>query len=162
VDRERFVHGCAVAEECIKAAMEEIRRFGVHTEVSGAKSAQKVGGFHQTFHGPVTILNQATATDNAIQNIEQMGDTGANLQEISELLKQSMELTGRDVVEGLRCIESIATEVQKPEERRDWGSILDFGERLTSIVQKATDVAGKLAPYMPTIATFIGQARHHL
>jgi hypothetical protein len=160
-DAAQFEKDCAIAEVCIRGAMDEIRNFGVYSDKANPP-AQKSSGAVQNFFGTVNIQNQAIATDNAIQHIEQMGNTGNDLKEIAELLKQSMDLTGREQVEGLKSLESIATEVQRPEQRRNWKGILDAGEKLTNIVQKTTDVATKLAPYMPTIATFIEQAKHHL
>lgn len=93
------------------------------------------------------IYGQAIATDNAIQNIGQMGNTGTSLREIATLLDQSLDLTARQRLDGLRAIEAIASEEQKPEARRDWKSIVDWGDKLLSISAHATDVATKLAPH---------------
>jgi hypothetical protein len=119
-------------------------------------------GVSQTFHGPVTIQSQAIATDNAIQNIGQMGDIGASLKEVARLFQESMELTGRQIQEGLAGIEGLASEVKKPEDRRNSKSILDYGEKVLGIAGKATDLASKLAAYTPHIATLVEHARHLL
>jgi hypothetical protein len=75
----------------------------------------------QNFLGNVTIQNQAIATDSAIQNVEHMGDaTGSSLREIAEVFKQSDELKRREVGEGLAGIEVLASEIQKPEPKRNW------------------------------------------
>jgi hypothetical protein len=109
----------------------------------------------------VTIHHQAIATSNAIQKIGHMGDnTGASLKEISDLLQQSEELSPREVKEGLAHIEAVAVEVEKPEAKRDWKAILQRGEAIVSLTNKATDLAAKLAPYTPAIFTLMEQAKH--
>src|SRR6266849_68901 len=95
-EHQLFVDGCRTAEASLKAVVKEIENFGVHVEQNPVKTAAGRGGPHQTFHGPVTIQNQAIATDNAIQKIGNMGDTiGASLKEIAEVFKQSEELSKR-------------------------------------------------------------------
>jgi hypothetical protein len=90
-----------------------------------------------------------------------MGDnTGASLKEISDLLQQSEELSPREVKEGLAHIEAVAVEVEKPEAKRDWKAILQRGEAIVSLTNKATDLAAKLAPYTPAIFTLMEQAKH--
>jgi hypothetical protein len=162
-DVEVFNHGRETARACIKSVVEEIQNFGIQSKTgTPLPPPEKASGFQQIFKGPVTIQNQAVATDNAIQNIEQMGTTGSDLKEIANLLKQSMELTGREQSEGLHAIEVIASEAKKPESSRDWRSIMDWGEKLTSVASKATDLTVKLAPYMPAIAKFVEEAAKRL
>jgi len=111
----------------------------------------------------VTIQNQAIATDNAIQKIGNMGDTiGASLKEIAEVFKQSEELSKREIKEGLAGIEALAVEIQKPEAKRNWKSVLDYGQLVLSIGDKATDLANKLVRYSPHITTLMEQAKHWL
>ncbi len=75
-DKARFERDCATAQECIKAALEGIRVFGVYTE--RAEPTTKEGAeWHQTFNAPVTIHNQAIAMGGSTQSVGQMGDTGA-------------------------------------------------------------------------------------
>lgn len=128
-DHRLFVDGCRTAETTLRAVVREIENFGVHVEGSATKSAAaSQGGVHQTFHGPVTIQSQAIATDNAIQKIGQVGNTiGSSLKEIADLFQQSQDLTKRQVKDGLAGIEALAFEVQKPEEKRNWKSVLDCG-----------------------------------
>jgi hypothetical protein len=161
-DRQAFYDDCALADACIRGAIEEIQTFGVHTEKPMQKSRERGGGFQQIFDGPVTIQNQAIATDRAIQKIGQMGDSGVRLRELAALLNESMELTGRERVEGLKAIEDIAKEEQKPEKHRDWKTILLGSRLLITIADKATDVGIKLAPHIPNIHKLIETAMKHL
>jgi len=135
-DREIFERACAIAEESIKGAIKEIRDFGVYSGGAEMPTSQKRGGVQQTFLGPVVIQSQAIATDSAIQNIGQMGNVGANLREIANLLGQSMDLTGREKLDGLKAIEVIDSETQKQESRRNWRSIMNWGEKPVSIAEK--------------------------
>jgi hypothetical protein len=162
-DIEAFNRGRDIAMACINSVIEELHNFGIQSK-SGAPlpPPKQTGGFQQIFKGPVTIQNQAVATDNAIQDIGQMGTTGSDLKEIADLLKQSMELTGREQSEGLHAIEVIASEIKKPESTRDWKSILDWGEKLAGIASKATDLTVKLAPYMPAVVRFVEEAAKRL
>ena len=75
------------------------------------------GGVQQNFHGPVTIHAQAIATDDAIQNIGNIGN-GTSLKEIAALLQESMELKRREVQDGLKAVEEIASEIPKAPEKR--------------------------------------------
>lgn len=156
-DKARFQKDCDIAAECIKAALEEIRALGVYSGSDPARTAN-VRTFHQNFNAPVTFQNQAIATDNSIQLIGQMGDTGTGLEEIRALLDQSMEITGREKSEGFQALKNIASEVQKPSESRNWKSILDCGEKLVGIASKATDMAIRLAPHMPVITVLVEEA----
>jgi hypothetical protein len=161
-DEQHFRADCGTADASIRAAIKEIEDFGVYVGQGKEEESARPGGVSQTFHGPVTIHNQAIATDNAIQKISQMGNTGISLREIADLFRQSMELTGRQVQEGLAGIEGLASEVEKPEERRNWRSVLDCGEKVLGIADKATDLASKLVPYTPHIVMLMEQAKHLL
>ncbi len=160
-DRRCFVSGCGPAEATLRAVVREIEHFGVHVGQPAITPAVDRGGVHQTFHGPVTIQRQAIATDNAIQKIGHMGDTiGASLREIAEVFRQSEELTPRQAKEGLAGIEALAIEVQKPEAKRNWKSVLDCGQTILTIADKATDLTHKLAPYLPVVVTLVQSAKH--
>jgi hypothetical protein len=169
-DQRSFSDGCKTAEAMLRAVIKEIENFGVHigqarTKAPDERSGRDYGGVHQTFHGPVTIQTQAIATDNAIQRISHagdMGDFGASLKEIADLFQRSEELKGREVKEGLARIEALAVEVQKPEEKRNWKSVLDCGQAVLSIADKATDLAHKLAPYTPAVVALMEKAKHIL
>lgn len=161
-DKEAFQKACAIAEGCIKGAIEDVRYFGVRSEVTNKKMRQSAGGVQQNFHGPVTFQNQAIATDNAIQNIGQMGGSAASLKEIAALLNDSLELTGRERLDGLKAIEGIASENAKPPASRNWKSMVDCGERLMTIAGKASDVATKLAPHLPAITAWVHEAAKKL
>jgi len=160
-EQRLFVDGCRTAEASLKAVVREIEEFGVHVEQHQEKPAVgRNGGRQQNFYGNVTFQNQAIATDNAIQKIEHMGDTtGASLKEIAHLLQQSEELKMREVREGLAGIEGLAVEVRQPEAKRNWKSILDYGQVILAVADKATDVAHKLAPYLPAVADLVHNAR---
>ncbi|MGA9798587.1 MAG: hypothetical protein WBQ68_06240 [Terriglobales bacterium] len=165
-DRMQFDEGCATAEETLKAAIREVEDYGVHEDKPAPIRKGRGGnggGLTQTFNAPVSIHNQAIATGKAIQQIEHMGDnTGSSLKEIADLLQQSEELSPREVKEGLAHIEAVAVEVQKPEAKRDWKTILQRGEAIVSLTNKATDLAVKLAQYMPAIFTLMEQAKHSI
>jgi hypothetical protein len=129
---------------------------------AAGKAAFGSQGVTQTFLGSVAIHNQVIATDNAIQNIDQMGDAGVSLKEIARLFRESMELKGRELQEGLAGIEVVASEVKKPEKDRNWKSILDGGGKVLDVAGKATDLASKLAPYTPHILALVDAAKHLL
>jgi hypothetical protein len=108
-------------------------------------------------------LNQAIATDSAIQRIGHVGDkTGADLKEISDLLQQSQDLTPRQVMHGIADIEALAVEVEKPEEKRNWRAVLDYGQKVLDLAVKATDLGAKLAQHPPTIVGLMEGAKHFL
>jgi hypothetical protein len=172
LNQEHFLTACKTAETTIKAGLKHIKEFGVHVEPAKAPAGEKgkgggegIGhsGVQQHFYSTVEIRNQVIATDSATQNIGQMGDTiGASLKEIAEVLKQSENLTRREVGEGLAGIETLAVEVQKPAEKRNWKSVLDCGQAVLAIAGKATDLAHKLAPYAPHVVALVDQAKHFL
>lgn len=166
-DAAAYQGACETSEETLRAAIRHIKDFGVYVEHLQAVSSRrgKAGstghGGGQHFYGP--IKNVAIAADNAAQNIGQVGDsTGASLKEIGELFQESMDLTRRQMQEGLAGIENLAVEVQKPEKSRNWKVVLDCGEKVLEIARKATDLASKLAPYTPAIVVLVEQARHML
>ena len=163
-DIREFQEGCRTAEETLKAAIREIEDFGVYEEQpkpTANSNRSGSGGVNQNFHGPVSIHNLAIAADKATQKIEHMGDkTGANLKEIAHLLQQSEELSPRQVKEGLAHIEAVAVEVSKPEEKRNWKAVLESSNAILELTNKATDLAGKIAPYTPAIITLIDNAKH--
>jgi hypothetical protein len=164
-ERGIFVDGCKTADATIRAVLREIEEFGIHIGQAKPEGPRKgaSGGMQQNFYGSVTFQNQAVATDNAIQKIGHMGDTtGASLREIADVFKQSEDLTRREAKEGLARIETLAVEVQKPAQKRNWKLVLECGQAVLAIADKATDLAHKLAPYTPHIVTLVEQARHFL
>jgi hypothetical protein len=75
------------------------------------------GSVSQTFHAPVT-MNQAIATDSAVQRIGHLGDkTGSALKEISDLLQQSQDLTPRQVKQGVADVEAWRSKSRSPRRR---------------------------------------------
>jgi hypothetical protein len=160
-DQGHYIAECRTAEATIRQALKHIEEFGVPADQSLAKPSR--GGVQQNFYGNVTIESQAIATDNAIQMIGHMRDTiGSSLKEIADLLQQSEELTPRQVREGLGGIETLAVEVQKPEAKRNWKSVLEYGQAVLGIADKATDLAHKLALHTPTIVALVQGAKHAL
>jgi len=129
----KFQSDCDIAVACIKGAINEIQAFGIRADTGAGKAPRTRGGFQQNFNGPVTIHNQAVATDKAIQHIGQLGNIGASLQEITALINQSLDLTGRERIEALKTIEALAAEMRKPEGARDWKSVFQYGETLARI-----------------------------
>jgi hypothetical protein len=168
-DVAAFQKACETTDASLRAAVKDIEDFGVYVEQPKPVSAGrgrgrgKSAGVSQTFNAPVTIHAQAIATDGAIQKIGHMGDTiGSSLKEIADLIQQSQDLTPRQVKEGLAGIETLAVEVQKPEAKRNWKSVLDCGVAVLEITGKATDLAHQLAPYIPAIGTLVQNAKHML
>jgi hypothetical protein len=162
-DSMAFRSACDTTEASIKAAIRHVEDFGAYIEEAKPTPVGQVsgrgGGVTQNFHGPVTIQAQAIATDSAIQKIEHMGDaTGASLKEIADLLQRSEDLTQKQVKEGLAGIEALAVEVQKPEERRNWKAVLDYGQKVLDIASRATDLGLKLAPFTPAIIAHMENA----
>jgi hypothetical protein len=168
-DADPFMRACETTDASLKAAIRHVQDFGVYIAqakpaTSKASGRGKVGsgGINQTFHAPVT-MNRAIATGSAIQKIGHMGDeTGSSLKEIAALLQQSEDLTPRQVKEGLAHIEAVASEVEKPEAKRDWKSILESGKAILELAGKATDLAAKFAPYTPAVLGFVEKAKHYL
>jgi hypothetical protein len=169
-DISAFFEGCNRFDATLKAAITHVEDFGVYIEqpkltltptpASVQKRREDSGGVSQTFHGPVYI-NQAIATDQAIQKIGHIGnETGTSLKEIAALLQRSEELSPRQVNEGLTHIEAVAAEVQKPEAKRDWKTLLERGKSILEVAGKATDLAHKLAPYTSTVAALIDKGQH--
>jgi hypothetical protein len=167
-DQQCFLGSCNTAEATIKAVLRYIEEFGVYVGPSGERGGKgksrtvSHGGVQQNFYGSVEIKNQAIATDNAIQRIGQMGDMGASLKEIAELFQQSEDLTKREIKEGLRQIEVLASEIQKPPDRRNWESMLESGEKVLAIAGKAADLAHNLAPHIHWVAGLVEKAKRLL
>lgn len=167
-DRTMFQRGCETVEVTLKAAIRSIEDFGVHAEQPKPAPARRGkdrngGGVTQTFNAPVSIHNLAIAADHAKQKIGNMGDeTSVSLREIATLLPQSMDLTPSQVQEALKGIEVLGTETQKPPQRRDWKSILNYGSSVLAIADKAADLGHKLAQYTPQIVALIEAAKQHL
>jgi hypothetical protein len=164
-DAQAFQKGCETTEASLKAAIKHIEDFGVYIEparvVPAGRGRSRSGGVN--FHAPVNVQNLAVAADNAVQRIGRVGDTtGTSLKEIADLLQQSEDLTPRQVKEGLAGIEALAVEARKPEAQRNWKSILDYGQAVLGIAEKATDLGHKLSLYTPAIATLVENAKHFL
>ena len=160
-DLEKFASDAEVADACLKGAIERIRVFGVaRDEPEPAKPARgrSRGSLTQHFHGPV---NQAVAMDSATQNVGHIGPSGSTVDEVVRLLRESEELTKREVGEAARAAEQLNAEVQKPDEGRNWKSVAEWGNTLLGIAGKATDLTEKLTSHMPWIAQLVEQARHH-
>lgn len=166
-DADAFQNACETTDASLRAAIRHVQDFGVYEQQAKPASTRRgrgrSGGVSQNFYGPTTFHSQAIATDGAIQKIGHMGDkTGASLKEIADLLQRSEDLTPRQVKEGLANIETLAVEVQKPEDKRNWKSILDCGQAVLDIADKAVDLGKKLAPYTPAILTLVDQAKHYI
>jgi hypothetical protein len=164
-DLRAYQEGSATAEQTLKAAIQEIEDFGVHVEEpkpATGRGRGRSGGISQNFHGP-TQINQAIATDSAVQRIGRLGNqTGADLKELSNLLQQSQDLSPNQVRQAVADVEALAVEVEKPEERRNWKAVLDTGQKILDVAGKATDLAGKLAPYLSPVVALIEAAGRHI
>ncbi|HEV2401604.1 MAG TPA: hypothetical protein VGS27_32000 [Candidatus Sulfotelmatobacter sp.] len=163
---QAFQNGCETARATLQAAIKEIQEFGLYTEqpkpVSARRGRGGNGGVHQTFHAPVT-MNQAIATDNAMQRVDHLGDeVGPSLGEIGELLKESDSISARQLSEVLKGIEVLTAETRKPAKKRDWKSIFTYGQLVLDVAGKAADVAHKLAPYTPAIVALLESGKQFL
>lgn len=164
-DLRIFREGCNTADATLRAAIRHVEDYGVFVvqpKPEPIGRGRGKGGVSQNFHGPVH-LNQAIATDSAVQRIGHVGNkTGTDLKEISNLLQQSQDLSPNQVRQAVADVEALAAEVEKPEERRNWKTVLDTGQKILDVAGKATDLAGKLAPYLPAVAGLIEAAGRHI
>ncbi len=164
IHAEAFQKGCAKVDATIRAAIRHVEDFGVHVEESKQteRGRGRGGAINQNFHGP-THVNQAIATDSAVQKIGRVGNqTGADLKDLSNLLQQSQDLSPNQVRQAVADIEALAVEVEKPEEKRNWKAVLDTGQKILDVAGKATDLAGKLGPYIATVVALIEAAGRHI
>lgn len=157
-----YERGCNAAEHCLKGAIEDIQRFDV--ELPTQPSTPQQAGLHISANAPITInSNLAIAMDNATQNVSQVTtQEGAKLEEITALLKQSLELTGRQMLEAVSAINAIAVEMQKPKSGWNWHTILDNTSKLSTIMTLATDVSAKIAPHLQWIVGLVEQGKQIL
>jgi hypothetical protein len=84
------------------------------------------------------------------------------IEEIRGLFEQSRNLTPEQVREGLIAADALTLQIQKPEHQRNWKSVLDCGQVVLTLADKATDLAHKLAPYKPAVVALVQSARHAL
>jgi hypothetical protein len=84
---------------------------------------------------------------------------GAKLEEITALLKQSLELTGRQMLEAVSAINAIAVEMQKPKSGWNWHTVLDNALKLSDVVKLATDMSAKLGQHLPWIIELVEQGK---
>jgi hypothetical protein len=162
---QAFQKGCATATATLKAAIKEIEEFGLHVEQpqpappASRGRAPSGGGVSQTFIN--SRVNQALAADNATQRVEHIGDEiGPSLEEVAALLKQSDVISAKTLNEALQGIDVLIAETRKPEGKRDWKSVLTYGQLVMETVGKASDLANKLAPYTPHIVALVEAAKH--
>jgi hypothetical protein len=157
-----YQRGCDSAAACLRGAIEDIQRFDV--ELQTQPSAHRAAALHISTNAPITInSNLAIAMDNATQNVSQVTtQEGAKLEEITALLKQSLELTGRQTLDAMSAINAIAVEMQKPKSGWNWHTILDNTSKLSAIMTLATDVSAKLAPHLQWIVGLAEQGKQIL
>jgi hypothetical protein len=167
-DLRIFREGCKSADATLRAAIRNVEDYGAHVEetkpspTGRGRGRSGGGGVSQTFHAPVT-MNQAIATGSAVQRIGSVGNTtGVDLKEIADLLQQSQDLSPNQVRQGVADIEALATEVEKPEAKRNWKAVFERGQSILDITSKAIDLGHKLAPYTPAVAALVANAKHLL
>ena len=165
-DTYEFKRDCEETDELLKAAIRVIEDFGVHIEdvkpAPAGRSKGRAGGVSQNFNGPVS-LNQAIATDSAIQRIGRVGNmTGVDLKQIADLLQQSQDLSPNQVRQGVTDIEALAVEAEKPDEKRNWAAVLECGQRVLDVAGKAIDLGAKLGPHLPAVVALMENAKHFL
>jgi len=165
-DQYHFAEDCKTAEGTIKAVVKHIEEFGVHSGHDAGRPVGSVrgGGVRQTFNAPVS-LNQAIAADNATQNVGHLGGAmaiGASLEQIRGLFEQSQDLTQGQVREGLLAVDALSLQIQTPEHQRNWKSVLDYGQMVLTLADKATDLVHKLAPFLPSVVALVQNAKHVL
>jgi hypothetical protein len=160
--QHHYQEGCDAAERCIRGAIEDIERFDVESPTQ--PSTPQRAGLHISANAPITInSNLAIAMDNATQNVSQITtQEGAKLEEITALLKQSLELTGRQMLEAVSAINAIAVEMQKPKSGWNWHTILDNTSKLSAIMTLATDISAKLGQHLPWIIALVEQGKQML
>jgi hypothetical protein len=165
---DAFLMGCTIAEASLKAAIDEIAEFGLYTgetkpAPTGRGRGRSAGGVSQHFSANTMHVTQAVATDSAVQRINHLGNkTGADLKEISNLLQQSQDLSPNQVRQGVADVEALAVEVEKPEEKRNWKTVLEYGQRVLELAGKAVDLGTKLGPHLPTVVALVEAAKHAL
>jgi hypothetical protein len=133
-------------------------------ELPTQPSTHQRAGLHINANAPITInSNLAVAMDNATQNVSQVTtQEGAKLEEITALLKQSLELTGRQMLEAVSAINAIAVEMQKPKSGWNWHTVLDNASKLSAVMTLATDMSAKLGQHMPWIIALVEQGKQML
>jgi hypothetical protein len=140
-----------------------VEDFGIYEEPAKVMHGGQGKSSGVSFNGPVSVQNLAIAAGSALQKIKHLGtEAGASLQEIASLLPQSEELTPRQMKEGLAHIEAVAAEEEKPEDKRNWKSLVERGTAILELAGKATDVSQKLAPYTSAIKALVDKAKHYL
>jgi hypothetical protein len=164
-DIRLFHEGCKAVEETLKAAIDEVVEFGVHTgraEPASIRSGRTGHGVSQTFNASVS-MNQAIATDHATQYAGQIGNTvGSSLKAIAALLSESDHLTRHEVRQGVADTEALEVEAEKPEAKRNWKAVLDSGQRILELAGKAVDLGTKIGPYLPAVVSLVERATHGL
>ena len=147
--------------QLLNSGIEHISEFGIATSGPPENRSPQTGSVYNTYHGAVTIQNQANATNKAIQHAVLNGSGGHDLTEITKLLQESMQLTRYEVRDGLKAVEDIAAELSKTEAKRDSKTILERGNLLLSITTKMVELKDKLAPHLPTLTLLVDQAAKH-
>jgi len=160
---EAFQKGCATASATLLAAIKHVDDFGVYEEPAEAAPKRKAevgsGGIH--FSAPMNIQNFAIAGRD--QTIGHIGNkTGIDLKEIADLLKQSLDITPRQLNDAVKGLEVLGAEEQKPPEKKDWKSILTYGQLVLGVMGKAADLGHKLVPYTAHIMALVEAAKHAL
>ncbi len=148
--------------QLLNSAIEQISEFGILSSDQPENRPPQTGSVYNTYHGAVTIQNQANATNKAIQHAALNGTSGHDLTEITKLLQESMQLTRYEVRDGLKAVEDIVAELTKTETKRDSKTILERGNLLLSITTKMVELKGKLAPHLPALTSLVDQAAKHL
>jgi hypothetical protein len=166
-DLEAFRSSCETAEALLSAAIRHIEDIGVYEEEARSsgrgKSRGRTGALSQHFSATTMHVNQAVATDSAVQRIGRIGDkTGVDLKEIAGLLQQSQDLSPNQARQVVADVEALAVEVEKPEEKRNWKAVLEYGQRVLDLAGKAVDVGTKLAPHLPSVVALMESAKHFL
>jgi len=158
-----FQRALGAAEQCLLSAIEEIEDFDITVAASGKAEERSIrpGSIQQIFHGPVTIhAQQLAAAEKAVQKLRQTNtDLSRTFGSIAQLLGESQELKGREIREGFEAIEVLSSEMQKAEQNRNWQRILDYAHKLLGVVNSATDIVAKVAPYVPSLSGLIDQAK---
>lgn len=152
-ERERFGRSCDISRECIMGIITEIEHFDLPSPSVGETPTKKDKvGVHQEFHGPVTINAQQIATEHAVQSLTQTNNKLAeSFKQITTLLEESENLTRRDQREALEAIQSLSEQMQRKEHEGKSQAILQNGQKLLGIMDKAIDVGKKLAPYVAMV-----------
>lgn len=161
---QTFYFACDDARAILETAIEHIERLGLPAAVEATQQAAPVAASDRSinFHAPVTIGGISTG-DHAVQHVDQTVNLKiAALDSIKQLLQSSEELGRREIRESGEAISALTTELQKPENKRDWKDIVTWSNLILDAAKKAKDLTGGLAVHLPWVVEIAKHAAQHI